>query len=235
MIRTFACSVIFAIGSICLAQTTTIPQPKITTGPKLLPAPTDVNSPLEKLKASRNELQDEREATNKALQADENYDAERRELRKKLDELIKRLDNKPKSTGNEPKTLPKEATTTLPKEAVVPSKEPTTSAVNDALLLAQNLYRTGDFDAALRAFKLIDLTQYTREDRAFIMYMTACCLRRTNKLSEAAAMYREIIDAKDDEFVTECALWQLGSIRWREDLEKQLGQLKQRRESALPK
>ena len=51
------------------------------------------------------------------------------------------------------------------------------------------------------------------DDRAFVQYMTASCLRQLGKRSEAAVLYRDVADAKDDEFLAECAVWQLTSVQ----------------------
>ena len=235
MMRTFAGGVMLMVGCAVMAQGPEIPAPTITKGPAQLPAPADEKSALEKLKATRTELKGEREAAAKTLEPDDTgMDVERREMRKKLEELLKRLDSRgklPLPDLKAPSRMP-----ALPADPRPPVSAPeAVSAATDALLLAQNLYRAGDYPAALRAFRLIDLTLYAREDKAFIQYMTACCLRRTGKLAEAAVIYRDVADSKDDDFVTECALWQLGSLRWREDMEKQLAQLKQRREAITPK
>lgn len=238
MIRAITGSVLLSCGIVGFAQSPALPPPTITKTPPSLPPANEVKSPLDQLKNSRNELKEERESTNKALETDDAAEVERKALRKKLDEILKRFDDKAKSPAppTPPKTLPKETITPpTPTENKQPTKEPSVSATTDALLLAQNQYKAGEFDAALRSFKLMDLNIYAREDKAFIQYMTACCLRRTNKLNEAAVLFREIADAKDDEFITECALWQISSIRWREDLDKQLTQMRQRREAMNPK
>ncbi|WP_020475423.1 tol-pal system YbgF family protein [Zavarzinella formosa] len=236
MIRTFASVVVLMVGCCVLAQGPEIPAPTITKGPAVLPIPIDEKNTLDKLKTARTELKTEREATAKTLEPeDTSADTERREMRKKLEELIKRLDTRPRTSLRDSQPAPRPGMSpTDPKSPPFPA-ETSVSAATDALLLAQNLYKSGDYPASLRAFKLIDLTLYAREDKAFIQYMTGCCLRRTGKLSEAAVIFRDVADTKDDEFVTECALWQLGTLRWREDMEKQLAQLKQRREAMAPK
>jgi hypothetical protein len=58
--------------------------------------------------------------------------------------------------------------------------------------------------------------------------MTACCLRRLNRLSEAAVIYREVAEMTEDEFVASCAVSQLALIRTQQELEAQLEQLRSR-------
>jgi len=221
------------------------------------------------------------EATSpKPADPDADLDAERRELRKRLDELLKRLDAKakapePKKTPTvtvtvEPIRIPAERPTVepipVPPKVVEPKvvepttepevkpkiAEPTISDPKadlpspvppkvvepkaaepvdaDPLASGQRLYKAGDFDGALKAFQSVDVTQ-AGGDKMFVRYMTGCCLRRAGKLSEAAEAYREVAAAGDDEFLAECAQWQLGSIKWREDTEKQLDRLQQLREA----
>jgi thioredoxin-like negative regulator of GroEL len=94
--------------------------------------------------------------------------------------------------------------------------------------MAENLFRAGDIDAAHRAFRLIDQTLLSREDRAFVNYMIACCLRRMNRRSEAAVIYRSVAEAREDEFIAGCAVSQLTLIRTAQELEAQLEQLRAR-------
>ena len=61
--------------------------------------------------------------------------------------------------------------------------------------------------------------------------MSACCLRKLGRLDEAAALYREGANAREDEVLTDCALWHLSAISWRRDMEKQLETLRERRQA----
>jgi TolA-binding protein len=99
----------------------------------------------------------------------------------------------------------------------------------DPPALAQALFRTGDFDGALRTYRMLDPNQLSRVDRPAVQYMIATCLRRLGKLDEAAAAYRDVINSNDDDVLTECAQWQLNALAWRRDLETRLEQLRQRR------
>jgi hypothetical protein len=96
----------------------------------------------------------------------------------------------------------------------------------DQVREGMNLFRDGYFDAARRTFFNIDPTTLNREDRAFVRYMLACSLRRLGKLPEAEAIYREIANNPDDEFLASCAISQLSLIRSNLDLEAQLEQLR---------
>jgi hypothetical protein len=156
----------------------------------------------------------------------ESASAERLRLMIQLQELIRRLNERPAGSGID-RPLP------IGKPPVGPSPRPKfefpeTGKPIDGLRVAMNLFRDNDFNSALRAFRLIDTTSMSREDRAFVQYMTASCLRRLNRNSEAAVIYREVADARDDEFITECAVAQLSMIRSAQELETQLEQLRSR-------
>jgi|GEM_PF-6057517 len=101
----------------------------------------------------------------------------------------------------------------------------------DAIREGMNLFRDNDFEAARRAFQLIDPTALGREDRAFVRYMLACCLRRLGKTAEAEPIYREVANSPDDEFLANCAIWQLSLIRSDQELQLQLEQLRARAKS----
>ena len=69
---------------------------------------------------------------------------------------------------------------------------------------------------------------FSKEDRAFVRYMLACSLRRLGKTSEAEVIYREVANSPDDEFLANCAIWQLSLIRSEQELQLQLEQLRSR-------
>jgi hypothetical protein len=97
--------------------------------------------------------------------------------------------------------------------------------------LAEALFRTGDFEGALASYRLIDLEHFPKADRTANQYMMACCLRRLGRIDEAAVLYREVVNAKDDPVLADCARWQLEALSWRRDLEAQLRQVQQRRQA----
>ena len=51
-----------------------------------------------------------------------------------------------------------------------------------------------------------------KEDRAFVRYMLACCLRRLGRPTEAEVIYREVANGGDDEFVRREAAFALGEV-----------------------
>ena len=141
--------------------------------------------------------------------------AERAKLQSQLSDLLKRLDQQP----------PLGPVTNLNK--LPPSKKiESFDGSVDPLRVATNLFRDNDFEAAQRAFKFVNPASLGREDRVFAQYMTACSLRRLKKHGEAAAIYREIADAREDEFIADMALWQLSLHRSSQELEAQIEQLR---------
>ena len=211
-----ACGFALAIGLLAAARAADPPKE-----PEKLPNWVPGETKL--LKAEREALAKEKEAPPPPA----GTDGERALLRAKLLELVKKLEQKKPAppaaspghgSGKTPAPPPR-AKVDLP-DGLKPI---------DAVRLAQNYYRAEEIDAALKAFRLIDVTALSREDRAFVQYMSACCLRRLGKLPEAAVLYREVADAKEDEFLTECAVWQLQTLRSTQELEAQLEQLRARR------
>jgi len=158
----------------------------------------------------------------KDIGADDGAMNERARLQAQLRDLINRI-NSPRSSPGPVITPP-----IAPKPTLV---FPPESKSIDPIREGMNRFRDNDFDVALGIFRMIDPGPLTREDRAFVQYMRACCLRRLNKPNEAANIYREVADAHEDEFVTECAIWQLSLIRSAQELETQLEQLRSRTKS----
>jgi hypothetical protein len=185
--------------------------------------------PVKKLTEELGDLARERDALTKPAKPDASGD-ERARLRAQLLDTVKRLENQRKAAAA-PK--PADPNKGAAKDPHPPTKYdiPDGTKPVDPMRLAVQVYKLGDADAALRAFALVDTTVLGKEDRAFTQYMTACCLRQTGKASEAAKIYRDITETKDDPFLTECALWQLAAIRSTQELESQLEQLRSRRKA----
>ncbi|MBX9581133.1 MAG: hypothetical protein K2X87_12560 [Gemmataceae bacterium] len=139
---------------------------------------------------------------------------ERAVLQAQLLDLLKRL-------GDRPAPAPAPRGPNPPTRFEVPDRV----RPADAVRMAENLFRDKDYDACLRVLRLTDRTQLGREERAFAQYLTACCLRLTDRRAEAASIYREVADAREDEFLAECAVSQLALMRSAEELQAQLRQL----------
>ncbi len=101
----------------------------------------------------------------------------------------------------------------------------------DPIGLARVLYASKDYDGVLRTLRMTDMEMMDKQDRAFARYLIGSCLRMEGKRSEAAAMYREVADAKEDEFISECAVWQVQAMKFQQDTQSQLEDSAKRRES----
>jgi hypothetical protein len=180
-----------------------------TTLPPLNPADAD------RLKAESETLAKERKAAESAAGSD------RARLAAQLTALLKRIDSLPDPS------LPPPRSHESPKTKFV---DPDPGKAVDGLRLAMNLFRDGDFRAAYQAFRNLD--PLTRDDRSFVRYMAACCLRRMGRTSEAEVIYREIANGQatgqEDEFIAGCAVSQLSILRTNQELEAQLAQLRSR-------
>ena len=185
-------------------------------------------SPATKLKADIEALKDEQLPNKEEL----NPDVERALLRKQMMEMLKKLGEKKALV--EP-ALPKPKEPITPNEAIVPKALPkpkidipTSGRPTDTIRVAQNLFRDGDTVAALATFKSLDVSTLPRDDRAFVQYMTACCLRKMGKLNEAAVLYREVMESRDEEYLAESAQSHIALIRVAQENEAQLEQLRSR-------
>jgi tetratricopeptide (TPR) repeat protein len=139
------------------------------------------------------------------------------------------LPTKPPSSERE-----KSAGVELPKNLLT-NQRPQSGADPDKplepLALAAALFRTGDYEGALTTYRLIDSETLSKHDRVAIQYLQGCCLRKLGKTDQAASLYREVANTKDDEVLAECAQWQLGALQWRHELETQIQQIRQRRQA----
>jgi hypothetical protein len=145
--------------------------------------------------------------------------AERAKLQAELLSMLRRLSTTPPPVVTPPVPL-------YPPKTKAP--ETTDAAKVDAIREGMNLFRDSNFEAARRTFQLIDPTALSREDRAFVRYMLACCLRRLGRAAEAEVIYREVANSPDDEFLANCAIWQLSLMRAEADFQLQLDQLRAR-------
>lgn len=163
----------------------------------------------------------DRPATDRKLLPDDPA-AERARLQSELLLLLKRIS-----------TSPTPVTPYTPGGAPPPRKvdsAPSGKTI-DTIREGMNYFRDNDFDAARRAFQSIDPTSVGREDRVFVRYMLACCLRRLGRTGEAETIYREVANGQEDEFYTDCAIWQLSLMKSEADLRAQLEQLRSRAKS----
>lgn len=144
-----------------------------------------------------------------------------------------------------PRTTP--SAPTAPSSPPGPSNPPTpiaqpdnsakilTEAPVDPLSLAQSLFLSGDHAAALNAYRKLEQEEQKAEERIVIQYMIACCLRKLGKLNEAAVLFREVANSRGSDILVENAQWYLRAMKDRRELQTQLDELRQRRQSLLPR
>ncbi len=174
---------------------------------------------LRDLRSQRESLHNERAAPEREPPASAN-ERELVRLRKRMEELQKRARPRPEAVPSP--VLP-------PDPPLTASTGASAGGAIDLVAVAQNLFRAGDYAAALDAYRKVPLRGATGEERAPTLYMIATCLRKLGKRDEAAKVYREVASVKDDPFVADCARWQLDSLTWHKEMDGQLAQLRQRR------
>ncbi|MEO1530037.1 MAG: hypothetical protein AAFX06_31880 [Planctomycetota bacterium] len=82
------------------------------------------------------------------------------------------------------------------------------SPVN-SLALGQSLYRTGNYEAALKAFRNVSNNTLDDADRTWLELMKAMCHRRMAKTSDSDAILRTLANEKSSEYPVSAARWWL--------------------------
>lgn len=199
--------------------------------PTTLPPPKPVEEPR-KLRTELEALAIERESATKDLVDPSTFAADRAKLRGQLTDLIKKIGEKKMAPATAPHTAPKgHESPAMPPPTPPKFVFDENTKAPDALRAAMNLYRIGEIDAALRTFRQIDPNTLAKEDRAFVNYMSATCLRKTGKLNEAADLYREVADKRDDAFIASSASTQIATMKSIQQFESDLEQLRSKRKS----
>lgn len=96
----------------------------------------------------------------------------------------------------------------------------------DPMALGQALFRTGDYEGALKAFELAKKSTTVPRDRNVIKYFSAACLKKLGNVSESTTLFREVANSKADDVLAECAQWQLSMQQWRETTLVRIEQLR---------
>jgi tetratricopeptide (TPR) repeat protein len=217
------------------------------------PRKVDIKADLSKLRLERESLADERRDAARVMQNTFSADSEKlAELRLRAGELLARFSLQQKTLGGDapapprinedhnkdkqPKELeskPKPDVKGAEKEKPITSRSGpkeldanlTEGASVNNLAAAENYFRAGNHANALAAYQKVDLGGLPPDSRVMTQYMMATCLRKLGKIEEAAALFKEVTNSKGDDVVVECAQWQLNSISWRDDLQKQIKKL----------
>lgn len=97
----------------------------------------------------------------------------------------------------------------------------------DAFALGKVLFRTGDFIGAERAFRKASVSP---ENEMTLKYLLATCLRRQSRWKPALEAYKVVAESNQDPVLRDLAKWQLDNIRWQQQSESQLEQMRKTRE-----
>ncbi|HYV37903.1 MAG TPA: tetratricopeptide repeat protein [Gemmataceae bacterium] len=220
---------------------------------------TDFDRYLLKLKAQREALANEQDAVKKQFPEGVSWEGgETAKLRAQLGQLITQFGGGPdakkgKAPGMSPLPLPplmpgagqgggpaaldngKKGDSKLPLQAAHPNTTPKetseTGPAADPLALGHVLFKAGNWELALKAYRMVNTAALKADERAPIQYMMAACLRKMGKLDEAAAIYRDVANVRGDDQVAACAQWQLVQLRWQSEFEAQLKDVRQRRKA----
>jgi hypothetical protein len=187
----------------------------------------DLIRAIARLHQEREALAREREDLERRVPKMDTGDAaELARLRQRLLALSKRLDQ-PVSAPPPVSSHPRPAVPVQTNEQ--PTKGPEVSPgqggshlTSDPYLQAQAYFRARQYQESLAALRSLPPESLNLDERLLVQYLSACCLRKLGKLDEAVTLYREVADAREDEFLAECSLWHLSNIGWRRDIEQQL-------------
>lgn len=211
----------------------TVPQ---TTGPGrtldsgISAGPTSLESEIEALRADLqafHALSDEvtRSARAAELEADRTMLRQRQEM---LDILTK-MATQGIARKPEAKPVPPEPVAPpTPDSVAVPQ---VTDTAVDHFALGKVLFRAGEYPKAEQAFRKVTPTD---DNRLLLKYLIATCLRKRSQWQAAIDTYREVAESDQDPVLRDLAKFQLDGIRWNQDTEKQIEQLRKQREQKGP-
>lgn len=103
-----------------------------------------------------------------------------------------------------------------------------TDKIVDPFALGRALFRAEDFRGAELAFRKVKVTD---DNRVLLQYLIATCLRKQSQWDQAARAYRVVAENKVDPALRDLAIWQLENIRWHQQTDAQLKQLREWRSS----
>ncbi|WP_010582242.1 CDC27 family protein [Schlesneria paludicola] len=116
----------------------------------------------------------------------------------------------------------------VPGETEESSSLATSVDAADAFSLGKVLFRTGDFIGAERAFRKASVSP---ENEMTLKYLLATCLRRQSRWKPALEAYKVVAESNQDPVLRDLAKWQLDNIRWQQQSESQLEQMRKTREN----
>jgi tetratricopeptide (TPR) repeat protein len=88
--------------------------------------------------------------------------------------------------------------------------------------IAENLYKLGEYQAALDIYKLIVENNITKDEKMWISYQMANCYRKLNSYNEAVEAYSDIEEIYEGTYWAKQAQWHIQDIVWRAEAEEKL-------------
>ncbi|MCA9137417.1 MAG: hypothetical protein KDB00_11680 [Planctomycetales bacterium] len=79
----------------------------------------------------------------------------------------------------------------------------------NTLALGESLYQTGNYEAALKAFRQVEVSKLSQSDRTWLDLLVALCQRRTGDFSTAEGTLREIANEESSDYPVKAAQWWL--------------------------
>lgn len=236
------------------AQDTRIPRaldnpPELSTVP--LPAAPPLTPPFSNptrvsdLNAARDTLEGELEALRSDLQSfhalsDDvgrsvraaEADADRTMIRQRQEmlDVLTKLATQGLAKKIEPSAHPKRTEPVLSNTPEAIKAPAVTDSAVDQFALGKSLFRAGEYAKAEQSFRKVALTD---DNRLMVKYLIATCLRKRSQWQAASDAYREVAASDKDPVLRDLANFQLDGIRWNQDTEKQIEQLRKQRERQL--
>jgi tetratricopeptide (TPR) repeat protein len=244
------------VASVCLAALTLA----VSADPEMLPppramedlmcpkfSPAEFEDALARMKSEREALARDRKSTDAKRVIVQNRAAEP-DLRNIHNKLKKALDFLQEERDAPAPAEPPPALVKIPAKPPEPKAKddthdagPTTVAkipvdltTVDPVALGQMLMRSGKYEQSLEAFRKVDLQGKKSIERMPIVYLTASCLLRLDKVDEAIPLLRDVANSRGDENMAAYAQWQLELLRWKRDINDRLVDIRTRR-AALEK
>lgn len=226
------------------ADTDSLPMPRrLNDNDGVAFSPTEFEHLLQKLKSEREGLNSDWQALRKRnTTAEPTVEIEQKRLetlmQKALDDLRRRRQNPAPTTSLGAETIKNkiEAVPEDPKKVDNPApalegKTDQRPGAVDVLAQAHALMRSKQYEEALATFQQVDLKGKKINERAPILYLTACCLLYLGKTKEAADLLQETANYRGDEKLANYAQWQLEMMRWQRDAAQRLQDIRQRRQA----
>ena len=209
---------------------TTTPQPAFPSAPGArAPESTSLEAELEALRAdvqAFHHLSDEvaRSARAAEADADRTMNRQRQEILDILSRLATQGIAKARASRTESPVVPPPTLSNVPETIAAPS---ITDDAVDHFALGKVLFRAGEFAKSEQAFRKAPVSE---DNRLILKYLIATCLRKQSKWQAALEGYREIATTDKDPVLRDLARFQIDGIRWNQETEQQLEQLRKQRE-----